>query len=322
MGLYRYHAKPVPGHPVILLRAHLARLTLLLVLGPWAAGCGGLASKVAARALTSGGDAYASDEDPELVRQAVPFGLKTMEGVLESRPGDEALLLGLASGFTQYGYAFVASDAEVADLGGKLAEAKVLRQRAQRLFLRARGYGLRALDERRDGLGRALRQARDPAAVLGRTRREDVPALYWTASAWILAIVNGKGEMGLVAELPIPVAMMERALQLDEAWGEGALHEFFLSYLATRSAAEGGGPWRARTHLDRALALSMNKKLGPRVAYAEAVLVQAQDRAGFTAELEAVLRADPDETPGYRLVNVLAQRRARLLLDHVDDLFL
>ncbi|HET9552000.1 MAG TPA: TRAP transporter TatT component family protein, partial [Anaeromyxobacteraceae bacterium] len=124
------------------------------------------------------------------------------------------------------------------------------------------------------------------------------------------------------AELPVPVAMMERALALDEAWGEGSIHEFFLAYLATRTAAEGGGPARARTHLDRALALSMNKKLGPRVAYAEGVLVQAQDRAAFTAVLEEVLAANPDEVPRLRLVNVLAQRKARLLLDHADDLFL
>ncbi len=38
---------------------------------------------------------------------------------------------------------------------------------------------------------------------------------------------------------------MERALALDEAWGEGAIHEFFLAYDAARSAAEGGGPERA-----------------------------------------------------------------------------
>ena len=286
------------------------------------AGCGGLASKVASAALTSGGDAYASDDDPELVRAAVPFGLKTMEGVLEARPEDEKLLAALAGGFTQFGYAFVASDADAADLGGRLAEAKALRERARHLFLRARGYGLRALDERRARLGTELRAARDPAAVLARARKEDVPVLYWTASAWVLAIVNGKGDMGLVAELPIPVAMMERALALDEGWGEGSLHEFFVSYLATRSAAEGGGAEQVKVHLDRALALSMNKKLGPRVAYAEGLLVQAQDRAAFTATLEAVLQADPGETPRLRLVNVLAQRRARLLLDHVDDLFL
>ena len=306
-------------------RTHLSRLALLAALALPAAGCGGLASKVAARALTSGGgDAYGSDDDPELVRDAVPFGLKTMEGVLEAQPRDEQLLQALASGFTQYGYAFVAADADAADLGGKLAEARAQRERARHLFLRARDYGLRALDERLDGLGRKLRQARDPARVIAEAEPEkaDVPYLYWTASAWALAIANGKGDMALVAELPVPVAMMEAALRLDEGWGEGAIHEFFLAYLGTRSAAEGGGPEKVRAHRDRALALSMNKKLGPRVSYAEGYLVQAQDRAAFEATLKEVLEADPNQAPRLRLANVLAQRRARLLLDHVDDLFL
>lgn len=298
---------------------HAALLAVLLV--PLS-GCGGLASKLAARALTSGGDAYASDDDPELVRAAVPFGLKTMEGVLESQPRDERLLLALTSGFTQYGYAFVASDADAADLGGKLAEAKALRERARHLFLRARDYGLRGLDERQEQLGRRLRAGRDVGQALAAAGQADVPYLYWTASAWVLAIVNGKGDMGLVAELPVPVAMMERALALDEAWGEGSLHEFFVSYRATQTAGEGGGAERVKAHLDRALALAVNKKLAPRVAYAEGLLVQAQDRAGFTAILEEVLKADPGETPRFRLANVLSQRRARLLLDHVDDLFL
>jgi predicted anti-sigma-YlaC factor YlaD len=307
----------VTGLPDLNLRSALLMATLLPL-----AGCTSLGSKLAARALTSGGSAYAVDDDPELVRAAVPFGLKTMEGVLESQPTDERLLLALCSGFTQFGYAFVSSDADAADLGGRLAEARALRERGRRLFLRARGYGLRGLDEQQAGLGGQLRTTRDAAALLQRAKAADVPALYWTASAWLLAIVNGKGDMNLVSELPVPVAMMERALQLDEAWDDGAIHEFFVSYLATRSAAEGGGSERVKAHLDRVLALSVNKKLAPRVAYAEGVLVQAQDRVAFVALLEEVLKANPDETPRYRLVNVLAQRRARLLLEHVDDLFL
>jgi hypothetical protein len=115
---------------------------------------------------------------------------------------------------------------------------------------------------------------------------------------------------------------MDRALALDEAWEEGTIHEFYVSYDATRSAAEGGGPERARAHLDRALALSMNKKLGPLVAWAEGVLVQRQDRKEFTRVLEEVVRADPGREKRYTLANIIAQRRARALLAHADDLFL
>jgi len=288
-----------------------------------AAGCRGPALSLVADAAASTSDTYATEDDVELVRQAAPFGLKTMEGLAESKPRHEKLLTSLAADFTQYSYAFVHTPAEEADWAGRYAEARAGRDRARKLFLRARDYGLRGLDVRHAGLAEKLRSGRDLSAAL-RTANEkgDVPLLYWTASAWALAISDGKSDMGLVAELPVPAAMMARALELDEAWAEGTLHEFYVVFDATRSAAEGGGPERARAHMDRALALSMNKKLGPLVAYAEGVLVQKQDRTEFTRVLTEVLQADPGAEPRYRLVNTFAQRRARALLQRADDLFL
>jgi tetratricopeptide (TPR) repeat protein len=300
-------------------RAHL--LIALAVTAPLA-GCRRTVIRFASDAVAQSGSTYASDDDPELVRDASPFGLKTMEGLLSENPRHDRLLIALASSFTQYTYAFVQADADTADLTGKLDAARAGRDRSRRLFLRARDYGLRALDGRHEKLAEQLRAGRDLQSVLNRAEKQDVEVLYWTASAWALAISNGKGDMGLVAELPIPAAMMERALALDESWGEGAIHEFFVSFDAVRSAAEGGGPERAKAHLDRALALSMNKKLGPRVAWAEGILVKQGDRPAFQRTLEEVLRANPDAEPRYRLANVLAQRRARVLLDHADDLFL
>ena len=296
-------------------------IALSVTLAPLA-GCRSTALSLAAGAVAGSGTSWASDDDPELVRDAVPFGLKTMEGLLEKKPRHEGLLTALASGFTQYAYAFVQADADLADLEGRLDAARVGRERARKLLLRARDYGLRGLDVRHEGIAGRLRAGGDLREALAAARKEDVPLLYWTASAWTLAVANGKGDMGLVAELPIPIAMMERALGLDEAWDDGALHEFFVAYDATRSAAEGGGPERAKAHLERALALSLNKKLGPRVSFAEGVLVQRQDRAEFTRVLEEVVRADPGEVPRHRLANVLAQRRAKALLAHADDLFL
>jgi predicted anti-sigma-YlaC factor YlaD len=286
-------------------------------------GCRSAALSLAAGAAASSGSNYASDDDPELVRDAAPFGLKTMEGILEGKPRHVGLLTSLAGGFTQYGYAFVQSEADLADLEGRLDEARAGRERARRLYLRAREYGLRGLDVRHQGMAGQLRAGVGPArAALARAVKEDVPLLYWTASSWVLAIAANKSDMSMVAELPVPVAVMERALELDEAWNDGALHEFFVAYDASRSAAEGGGPERVKEHLERVATISGNKKLGPRVSWAEGVLVQQQDREGFTRVLEEVLRADPGKVPRYRLANIIAQRRARALLAHVDDLFL
>src|SRR3974390_3799716 len=63
-------------------------------------------------ALASGGTTFASDDDPELVKAAVPFSLKLMESLLEESPQHKGLLLASASGFTQYAYAFVQQDAD------------------------------------------------------------------------------------------------------------------------------------------------------------------------------------------------------------------
>ena len=59
--------------------------------------------------LAGGGGVYASDDDPELIREALPFGLKTFESLLEVAPNHQGLLLAAARGFTAY--AFLLQDA-------------------------------------------------------------------------------------------------------------------------------------------------------------------------------------------------------------------
>src|ERR1019366_2971308 len=53
-------------------------------------------------ALAGSGTTFASDDDPELVKAAVPFSLKLMESVLNENPRHEGLLLAACSGFTEY----------------------------------------------------------------------------------------------------------------------------------------------------------------------------------------------------------------------------
>ena len=63
--------------------------------------------------LSESGTTFSSDEDPELVRDAVPFAIKLYESLLESVPENQDLLRATCSVFTQYAYAFVQTDAEI-----------------------------------------------------------------------------------------------------------------------------------------------------------------------------------------------------------------
>lgn len=296
----------------------MLRFALITALASLGSGCfSSFATGIVADAL-SGPGTLGTDDDPELVRDAAPFGLKTMESVLASQPKHVGLLTSLSSGFTQYGYAFVQQDADQAEFEGKNALAAASRQRAKKLFLRARDYGLQGLELSSPGITEKLNSMRDLPSAVAPLKKEDVPLVYWTAAAWSLAISNGKEDMLLVAELPAPEALMRRALELDETWGEGALLEFFVSFEAARP---GGTEAGAKKFLERSLELSGGRHLGVQVSWAEGVLVQTQKREEFEKVLKTVIAADLNVSKKDRLANTIAQRRARMLLKHADDLF-
>jgi TRAP transporter T-component len=281
------------------------------------AGCKSVASNLIADAL-SGPGTLGRDDDVQLVRDAAPFGLKTMESVLESSPQHEGLLTALASGYAQYGYAFVQQDADALEFAGKISDATAVRTRAKKLCLRARDYGLRGLEVSNPGISEKLKSIRDLPAAVASLKSEQLPLIYWTAAAWALAISNGKEDLGLVAELPAPGALLDRALALDADWNKGALAEFAVSY---ENARPGGTAAKAKSYYDRSLTLSKGAHLGVFVSWAEGVLVAEQKRAEFEKMLNEVLSSDVKKSPDDTLANTVAQNRARLLLKYADDLF-
>jgi predicted anti-sigma-YlaC factor YlaD len=270
-------------------------------------------------ALAAGGTTFASDDDPELVKAAVPFSLKLMESLLAESPRHEGLLSATASGFTQYGYAFVQEDADEME-ATDFAAAEQMRARARRLYLRARNYGLRGLEVRHNGFEKALRSA--PKLAVSSATLKDVPLLYWTAASWAAAISLSKDNPDLIAEQPCVEAMIDRALVLDESYDHGAIHAFLITYEMSRPGGVGDPAARSRGHFERALALSSGQQAGPMVSFAEAVCVQKQDAKEFETLLNRALAINPDAKPEWRLANLVMQRRAKWLLTRAGDLFL
>ena len=268
----------------------------------------------AADALAEGGSAFASDDDPQLVREAVPFSLKTIESLIEASPKNEKLLLAACRGFTQYSYAFVQQDADrLEDKDVKASQAQALR--ARRLYARARAYGQRGLEVRHPEF------RKDPAKALAGTTKSDVPLLYWTAAAWAAEIALSKENPDAVADAPQMLALADRAVTLDDAYGEGAIPALMITLEMVRQGGQGDPATRARARFDRAVALSGKTQASPYVSYAESVAVPLQDKVQFEAMLATALAIDPDAVPRHRLANVVLQQRARWLLAHKDSLF-
>ena len=271
-----------------------------------------------ADSLSKSGDTFASDEDPELIRAAVPFSLKLVESLLAELPRHRGLLLTACSGFTQYGYAFIDSDAEFVKVDDYPRFVR-LQDRARRTYLRGRDYCLRSLELRYPGIGAGL--VADAPAAVSRVTRADVALLYWTGAAWGKAVSISLDRPALIADLPAVGAIVRRAIHLDESFNRGALHEVMIA-LESVPEAMGGSPQRARQHFERAVALSRGASAGPYVSFARGVLVGQQQRDEFLHLLNQALAVDVAREPALRLSNVLAQEQARFLLEHVDDMFL
>lgn len=301
-------------------RAVVSRGVRIAVVCGALAGCSlkGMAIRGIADSMSSGGTSvYLTDDDPQLVGEALPFSLKLMETVLQETPDHRGLLTATAAGFVQYTHAFVLRPAAVLEATDYEA-ARAQRARAKRLFLRADAYARRALDVGHPGFD--LRFAREPESALRELATDDIPAVYWRAAALGSAISTDKSDMSLVADLPLVRALAERALELDEGWNRGTLHELMIMV----EAGTGTGPdglTAAEGHFERAMELNEGRLVGPLVSFAESVCVQRQDIECFQTHLERALELDVDDVPEARLANVIAQEHAEWLLSRTDELF-
>jgi hypothetical protein len=293
-----------------------------------------------ADALSATTSAFARDDDPEFVRVGAPSTLKMVEMLIEQQPEHPGLLLTACSGYTQYAYAFLHVESEVAEPRDPAA-ATDLKQRASRMYDRARGYCLRALEvqgamgSRAHGGGgpgaRGLEGqgartnpieylTKNPRSALAGARREDVPVLYWTAAALGGSLAVAESPVLRLGELVAVRVLLTRALELDEAWEAGAIHEALIAIEGVPAIA-GGSARRARAHFDRAVELSGGQSAFAYVTLASSVAQPARDRAEFERLLRQALAIDASTRPTTRLANLIAQKRARFLLARAGSLF-
>lgn len=264
----------------------------------------------AANALSAQGQA--EEEDMGLAREASAFYLKLSESLLRQSPGHLALAESVASGFTQYAYAFVASDAERL-MGTNAKAAHQQNERARRLYGRAQRHAMAALTASRPDFKTALMSS-DPARWPA-LKPEQVGVAYWAAASWGAHIALSKDDPDAVADLPLAMRLAELAWQTVPHFGHGALASLMGQFEAARA---GGSQAKALAYFDQAIAAGGAHNAGPYVAKAEAIAQPAGDRAAFEALLKQALSVSAERTD---LANQVMRQRAQWLLDMADDLF-
>jgi predicted anti-sigma-YlaC factor YlaD len=128
--------------------------------------------------------------------------------------------------------------------------------------------------------------------------------------------------MELLLNLSKPIAVLNRALELDEAWSGGMIHDTLISIYGSLPEAMGGSQEKARHHFEKAVEYSDGLSPSPYVALASTVSVANQDVQEFQQLLAQALAIDPADNPDNRLQILLSQEKARWLLGHIEDFFL
>lgn len=156
----------------------------------------------------------------------------------------------------------------------------------------------------------------EAVSVLDKTA---VPALYWRSSAlgkWATA----EGFATLLSYKDEVKAIMERCLDLDQSFYYYGPDRYFGVFYGRAPAMSGGDLNKSRQHFDLSLEKAPNY-FATRVLMADDYAVKAQDKELYRELLEAVINGDPESLPEAAPENRCEQRKAKILLDQIEDRF-
>jgi hypothetical protein len=240
-----------------------------------------------------------------MIREGMPAYLMLMDGMIEAMPDNAELLIAAAQGYSSFASMFVEDqDKEYARL----------------LFARGKQYALRSLEVRgfREPVERPLDDFKKSLKDLG---KKDLPYLFWGATCWANWINLNQDSMEAMAELPRVELMMKRVLEIDEGFYYGGAHLFMGIWFASRPKMYGGDLKKAQGHFLKALDFGQGKFLMANVYYANHYARQAFDKHLFISILRKALETPADVSPDLILLNTVAKKKAKELLDRVEEYF-
>ena len=265
-------------------------------------------SMFVARATDSFGtnltSAILNQDDPELVRDGMPSYLLLMDSFVQGSPDNPAMLSAAANLYASYGAVF--ADDEI---------------RASRLTSRARDYALRAMCESyADSCDWRQLNYEDFVATLDGLTEQHADTVYVYSFATLAYLRAHSSDWNSLAVLPQAEALVKRYLEISGESANASAHTYLGVILTLRPPALGGKPEEARTHFEKAIALSGGRDLGAKIEFAKGYAKLLYDQELHDQLVNEVLGADP-KADRLTLTNVLAQEEALQLRAEASDYF-
>ncbi len=267
-------------------------------------GCASIVASAGAKMADDLSAAILDQDDPELVREAMPSFMLLLDSMVRSSPEDPETLGAAAQMYAVYGTAFVDDP-----------------DRARTLTTRARGYGERALCAQQD---RACNldslDFEDYTAAIDQLGSRDADALYSYSVGYLAYIRAHSDDFIALVGLPKVEFALTHLLAIGAGANAGSVNMYLGILNTLRPAALGGKPEVGREYFEAALALSGGRDLSIKVEYARGYARLVYERELHDRLLNEVLAAEVEQK-GFTLVNHLAQQQAKELLVSADDYF-
>jgi hypothetical protein len=250
------------------------------------------------------GAAILNQDDPETVRDGAPAYLLMLDSFVERSPQDAPMLRAASELYAAYGTVFVDDPA-----------------RARRLTVRSLEYGRRALcADQPSSCTLWDRPYTDFTEGLASISESATASAYTAGLAWLAYIRAHREDWSALAELPSAEALLLRVRELDSQYRPASMAHLLGVLNTLRPPALGGRFDQGRAYFEEAIERSDGLNLAVKVDFARYYARTLYERELHDRLLTEVLETAPRQQ-GLTLMNTIAQRDARALLDSADAYF-
>jgi len=266
---------------------------------------------------------FMEDNDPELVGDSFPIILKMMDMLASTAPDNSNIRSSAGSLYVMYASVYLQGKGAVLSYE-MWKEQHNLYERAKKHYRRGYEYIVDSLELKHEGFKSAMVSG-DYDRAFEKMKKSDAADLYWGGAAVLAGVSVDILDPNFAADREGAIKMLFKALELNPDFGNGMLDDILMQLYASLPDGMGGSMEKALYHYKHGLELSGGNMISLYVSYANTICRKKQNQEGydeFKAVLTDVIGRDVDSIPDNRLANIISQRKARYLLENIDDYFL